>query len=182
MASENYADTFVNLFIEYVNVMFQKNPNVSLDEVYKTINLPNLLTCLCEEDQKNNLVPCTNLLKKIYHNIKAGGTGKVQCVVNFDEEKIQYKTEPSPQEYGRRFVNSFYNTIATLFEQNSELTFEEACQAIKLQQILQCISEQDSKSGFTAMVKEIYDSAKRGGGTDGIQCVLSINYARKETL
>lgn len=173
MASETHAETFVDLFDEYVNMMLEKNSDISLQEIYDTINLPKLLTCLSEQDQKRNLTPLTKLIEKIYHNAKTCGNDKVQCIVCFDDEEEEDEIKPIPEEYPKRFVNFYYEQIVALFENNPDLSFEESCDGIKLHQILRYINQEESKRGITEMIEEIYNSAKIRGGSNNIRCILS---------
>ena len=170
MTSVDLAETFVTIFNQCVNSMFEKNPNISLEEVQDKINLPKFLSCLSERDQKRNLVPFTELIEEIYHNIKAGGTEDIQCVVNFDDEKEEV-IKLTPEECGKGFVNSFYQKIISLLKENPASSFEEACARVKLSEILEYSSE-ESKVALTAMIEEIYNSAKIGAGIDDIKCVL----------
>ena len=136
-----------------------------------TSNLPELLTCLSEQDQKRNLGPFTELLGEIYHNVKAGGTDKVQCVVHFDDKKRS--NVRTPEEYGKIFVNALYQDITMILEKNPDLTFEEICESTEMLRSFKFIDHDETKHSLSPMIEEIYHSVKINGGTDDIRCHLS---------
>ena len=96
-----YENPLKTLVREVINLMFRKNPDGPFQEVCGTINLPRLLSPLSEGSL-------------IYHDVK------IKHLAYTVEQNEGYVHRPN-EEYGKGFVNSFYQEMLVILGKNPDL-------------------------------------------------------------